>query len=131
MALKRVTISGVIICCVLYAIFHNEVKTPQQNCIGTWKSQNNDGNVTLTLQSNYTFDCDIYSKKVAKNIHYKGFWEITGLSNNSETEEPPDAMLKLISSNNQELINHRVKKINEHQMLLQNTTENNALTFNR
>ena len=131
MALKRVTISGIIFCCALYAIFHKDVKTPQQNCIGTWKSQNNDGNITLTLKRNYTFDCDIYSKKTTKNVNYRGHWEITGSSTNSESEEPPDAMLKLTSSNNQELINHRITKINEHQMLLQKTTENVTLTFYR
>lgn len=131
MALKKVTLSGVIICCGLYAVFHTNTKTPEQNVVGTWQTKNSEGKIIMTLKSNYLFDCDMYDIKTTKNTHYKGNWEMTGASINTETNEPPDAMLELIISDNRQLINHRITKINDHELIIQKTDKNTALIFKR
>lgn len=131
MALKKVTLSGILICFLAYAVFHKSTKTPLQNAIGKWKSETVIGITTLSLKSNYVFECVIFDKNTKTSNQYHGNWDMNGQSINTETNKPPDAILSLETKENKQLINHRIVEINDTKLVLQKTDENTALVFNR
>ena len=132
MALKRITVTGVLICVGLYALFHKDVKTPLEQIVGVWTSSNNvTGSVSINLHNDYSFECDISDQASNLTLHYKGRWDMNGTSINRKTTIPVDAIFTAMTDDNQQIFNHFVVEIDEHSLKLQNIKGDSALLFKR
>ena len=63
MGIKHITIAGMAVCVILYAIFHKTTKTPLQNMSGVWHTSTDSGSIMIDLRSSYTFDFRAIDKK--------------------------------------------------------------------
>lgn len=131
MALKKISLAGVVVCCGLYALFHKSKKPLVQQITGAWSSTSDSGTVTMDLHSNYLFDCDITEKRSSKRTHYKGHWDMNGKSINTETTNPVDAIFTATTNDNQQLFNHFVVEVDNHNLKLEKVGTTIIILFTR
>lgn len=119
MGIKHISIAGVVVCGILYAIFHKNTKTPLQKMSGVWHTSTESGSIMIDLRSSYSFDFWAMDNRKKDTVHLVGKWDINGKSINSETNKPVDATFTAVTTENKQLFNHFVVEIDSKKMILQ------------
>lgn len=131
MALKRVSIGGVLVCCGLYAVFHKTIKTPLQNIGGVWQTQTDSSKLILNLKNNYNFEMTAVNFTKKDTQYFIGSWDLNGKSINSETNKPVDAVLTATTNDDKPILNHFVMEIDKHKLVLEKAGTTDIILLKR
>lgn len=131
MALKKITLGGVLVCCGLYAIFHKTTKTPLENIGGIWQSETDSSKLLLNLKSNYKFEMTAIDFAKKDTQFFKGSWDLNGKNINSETNKPVDAVLTASTNDNKPILNHFVMEIDKHKLLIEKVGTSDIILLKR
>lgn len=129
MGIKHISLAGVVVCGILYAIFQKNIKTPLQKMSGTWHTSTDSGSIMIDLRSSYTFDFWAIDNNKKDTIHLLGKWDINGKSINSKTNNPVDAIFTAVTNESKEVFNHFIVEIDNKKMILQDKKSQMRIEF--
>lgn len=131
MAIKKITLGGVLVCCGLYAIFHKTTKTPLQAIGGMWQWETDTSKLMLNFKSNYNFEMTSIDFAKKDTQFFNGSWDLNGKSINSETNNPVDAVLTASAKDNKTILNHFVMEIDKHKLLIEKVGTTDIILLKR
>ncbi len=68
----KFTLPGLLICWLLYVVFHKEVQAPEDAIVGQWSSKSQSGTILLMVNKNYTYHCKMTDAKTKEKFDFSG-----------------------------------------------------------
>lgn len=127
----KFTLPGLLFCLVLYFLFHENAKSPQDELPGIWVSKSEVGVIRLSLKKNKLFNCTIFDATTNEKFAFNGKWKVLGTSATIKTSEPIDAFLIAKTFKNKEIFNHRIVRISEEMVELFRKGETKSILFKK